>query len=306
MNEGGPDSAHGDQEARNAKARREIARAAGVAMIGATASLEEEAFVAEGIGPMGLVLLALAARGRRLLRSVYRLVDAGERAEAAPLLRVLHEYLIVSRWLLADPDKHLPLWAKDDLRKRDTVRERVLADEEIGNDVKQAIRDEGGAEHEKVRALLAETADGEQLDNDDDHCPTCGRTRRGRGKGLPPLEQMAAHVGLGFAYDLAYRLQSQADVHATALVVDNTLTRREDGSIMLRPEPDFGLSAYDSYQIGAHLLLDLLRPVDERWPSLGWGPVLDAAADSLEAIRRSDPAYVGRPAGEDSSDGGST
>jgi hypothetical protein len=38
---------------------------------------------------MGIVMLTLAARGRRLLRSVYRLVDAGERAEAAPLLRVI-------------------------------------------------------------------------------------------------------------------------------------------------------------------------------------------------------------------------
>jgi hypothetical protein len=298
VNEVAQDPPHGDQDARNAKARREMARAAGVAMIGATSSLEEGAFVAEGVGPMGLVLLALAARGRRLLKSAYRLVDAGERAEAAPLLRVLHEYLIVSRWLLTDPEKHLPLWANDDLRKRDVVRGRVLADEEIGDEVKQAIRDEAEAEHEKVRALLAETAEEGQAPDAGEPCPTCGRPRRRQEGGLPPIEQMAARVGLRFAYDLAYRLQSQADVHATALVVDNTLIRHEDGSIMIRPEPDFGLSSYDSYQVGAHLLLDLLRPIDEQWPDLGWGPVLNAAAGSLDAIKKSDPAYRPRSRSE--------
>lgn len=74
---------HGDQDGRYAKARREMARAAGVALIGVAAALEESAVFDSGVGPMGIVMLTLAARGRRLLRSVYRLVDAGERAGAA-------------------------------------------------------------------------------------------------------------------------------------------------------------------------------------------------------------------------------
>jgi hypothetical protein len=109
---------HGDQEERNAKARREIARAAGAALINATSLLEEGATFDKGVGPMGIVMITLAARGRRLLRSAYRLIDVGERAEAAPLMRIIHEYLIVTRWLLLDPEQNLTLWAKDDLRRR--------------------------------------------------------------------------------------------------------------------------------------------------------------------------------------------
>ncbi|MGD0272245.1 MAG: DUF5677 domain-containing protein [Gaiellaceae bacterium] len=277
---------HGDQEGRNAKARREIARAAGVAMIVSTASLEEEAFVERGVDPMGLVLLAFAARGRRLLRAAYRLIDNGERAEAAPLLRVLHEYLIVARWLDTDPVKHLPMWAKDDLRQRGTTLERILSDEDLDEEVKQIVRGKEDVQQEKLRAFLARLPEEEeQAPKDDDRCPTCGHSRKKR-KGLPPLEVMSGKVGLGFAYNVAYRLQSQGDVHATMLVIDNTLIQQEDGQIMIRPEPDSGLSGYDPYQLGAHLLLDLLRPVDGRWPDLGWGPVLDAAAASLEALRK--------------------
>lgn len=282
---------HGDQEERNAKSRREIARAAGVALINATTALEEEATFDKGVGPMGIVMLTLAARGRRLLRSFYRLLDAGERAEAAPLLRVMHEYLIVLQWLLLDPEKNLTLWIKDDLRKRDVVRERLFADPDVGDELKQAVDDERAAEQDAARELLAAAVDEAAEEVDEDPCPACGRSRKRRDPSVPPVEQMAAKVGLKFAYDVGYRLQSQADVHATALSVDNALIRNEDGSIMLRPEPDFGLSAYDSYQLGAHMLLDLLRPTAAQWPDLGWGPVLDAVDASLDAIKKADPAW---------------
>ena len=281
---------HGDQEARNAKSRREMARAAGVALINATAVLEEGADFDKDVGPMGIVMITLAARGRRLLRSFYRLVDAGERAEAAPLLRVMHEYLIVLNWLLLDPEKHLTLWVKDDLRRRDVVRDRLVADPDIGDEVKEAVEDERAAEREAARALLAAAVQDQEDDADRDPCPTCGRPRKRREPGVPTVEQMATKAGLSFAYDLGYRMQSQADVHATALVIDNTLTRQPDGSILIRPEPDFGLSSYDSYQLGAHMLLDVIRPVSNEWPDLGWGPVVDAVAGSLDAIKRSDPA----------------
>jgi hypothetical protein len=48
----------------------------------------------------------------------------------------------VLQWLLSDPEKHLPLWIKDDLRKRDLVRERLVADPDVGEEVKQAVQDE--------------------------------------------------------------------------------------------------------------------------------------------------------------------
>jgi hypothetical protein len=298
MNVDEPPTPLGDQEGRNAKSRREMARAAGVALINATVMLEEEAIFDRDVGPMGIVMITLAARGRRLLRSFYRLVDAGERSEAAPLLRVMHEYLIVLNWLLLDPEKNLTLWIKDDLRRRDVVRDRLVADPDIGDEVKRVVEDERSAEREAARALLAAAIEEEAEPADHDPCPTCGRPRARRERGVPSVEQMAAKSGMSFAYDLGYRMQSQADVHATALAIDNTLIRQPDGSIMIRPAPDFGLSAYDSYQLGAHMLLDLIRPISDRWSDLGWGPIVGAAAGSLDAIAQSDPAWRSRPDSE--------
>ena len=286
---------HGDQDARNAKARREIARASGVALIGTTTALAEGAEIDEAVEPLDLVLLAFAARGRRMLRSIYRLLDVGERAEAAPLLRVMHEQLIVSRWLLLDPEKNLVLWAKDDLRRRDVIRERVLADEELGDEVKTAIAEEAEREREQIRGLVDDSEEGDE-GAATELCPACERPlKKERVESVPPIEQMAAQAGLLFPYNLAYRLQSQADVHATALVVDNTLVRPENGGrIQIRDEPDFSLSAFDSYQVVAHLYLDLIRPLSERWPALGWEPMLKAVEETLLAIRKADPGYVPR------------
>lgn len=284
---------HGDQAGRNAKALREITRACGVALMGTTAALEEGAEIDEAVTPIDLVLLAFAARGRRLLRSIYRLIDVGEAAEAAALMRVLHEQLIVSRWLLLDPEKHLDLWAREDLRKRDVVTERILADEGLDEETKTVIREEEERAREQIREFVeAEPATDEEAT---EICPTCERPlKKKREPTLPPIEQMAAKTGLAFAYNLAYRLQSQADIHATALVVDNTLVRQENGRIGIREQPDFSLSAYDSYQVGAHIYLDLVRLVAERWPALGWEATLKGIEETLTATKRADPGYVPR------------
>jgi hypothetical protein len=166
----------------------------------------------------------------------------------------------------------------------------MLAESDIRDEFKQLIEDEAFAEREAARGLLDSEMDEIGGESAAENCPTCGGGGKRR-KQLPALEQMAARVGLGFAYDLAYRMASQADIHATALAVDNALTRLDDGSILIRSEPDFGLSSYDSYELGAHLFLDLVRPVAEHWPDLGWGPMLDAVAESLEAIKRAHPAW---------------
>ena len=262
--------------------------------MGTTVALEEGAEIDEDVTPIDLVLLAFAARGRRLLRSIYRLIDVGEGAEAAALMRVLHEQLIVSRWLLLDPEKHLDLWARDDLRRRDLVTARILADDGLDAETKAVIREEAARAREEIREFVeAKSDDGET--EEADLCPTCERPlRKTREEGLPSIEQMAAKAGLTFAYNLAYRLQSQADIHATALVVDNTVVRLENGRIAIREEPDFSLSAYDSYQVGAHIYLDLVRPVAERWPALGWEATLKGIEETLAATNRADPGYVER------------
>jgi hypothetical protein len=85
---------------RDASARREIARAAGIALVAMSETLEAGLGVRENAGPGTLALVAFAARARRLLRSAYRVIDVGEREAAVPLYRVMNEYLIVERWLL--------------------------------------------------------------------------------------------------------------------------------------------------------------------------------------------------------------
>ena len=70
------------------------------------------------------VLIAFAARGRRLLRAGYRLLDAGDTPEAVPLLRVMSEYLIVGLWLKQHPDR-LDAWALVDQANRDFVVPRL-------------------------------------------------------------------------------------------------------------------------------------------------------------------------------------
>lgn len=120
-------------------------------------------------------------------------------------------------------------------------------------------------------------------------CPECKRAlKKKKRPAVPTIEQRAKDTDLKFAYDLGYRLSSQADLHATPLVVDYTL-QQENGTISVREQPLFSLGAFDSYAVGAHLLLDLLRPVGERWPRLQWEPHLDAIQSTLEAVRAADP-----------------
>jgi hypothetical protein len=223
----------------------------------------------KAVSPVEIVLVTFAARGRRLLYSAFRLIDAGEESEAAPLLRVLHEYVIVTRWLLLDPDKNTPAWALDDLRQRAVAAEKTAEDKELDAETRKAI----GAIGKDARSQLSKF---EEKMGDEVTEP-------------PPLEQMAKQAGLGFPYSFAYRLQSQADVHATALAIDKTLEQTGEG-LRLLEKPTVGLGAFDSYQIGAHLLLDLVRPLAERWPALEWAPTLGAIEETLTATARADPA----------------
>jgi hypothetical protein len=144
------------------------------------------------------------------------------------------------------------------------------------------------ATRKNLRALAKETRDrrdqaAERIAGDIEELPKGG------------LEQMAIEAGLRFPYSFAYRLQSQSDVHATALAIDKTLDRLADGTVRLKERPEPGLSEFDSYQIGAHLLLDLVRPLADRWPDLGWTANLDAVTATLTGIARADPASTASP-----------
>jgi hypothetical protein len=104
-----------------------------------------------------------------------------------------------------------------------------------------------------------------------------------------PVENMATTVGLGFACQLAYRVQSQSDVHATPLASDSCFEELPDGTVRLLPAPVHGLWNWDQYALGAHVLLDLLATVAEHLPMLTWRTGLAGVRDALESSRASDP-----------------
>jgi hypothetical protein len=261
---------------RDARARREIARAAGVALINLTAPLEAGLGVYDGAGPVTMALVGFAARARRLLRSAYRLIDEDERDSAAPLFRVMNEYLIVGRWLLAVGDEELKLWALDDLRSRITTLRDVVTDANLDDDTKASITSEIASTEEAIRRYGGEET------------PVTKRAARKAGYEAPSLETMAEVAGLSLIYAYPYRLLSQSDVHATPVAIDSAFDRDDDG-VKVRPIPRFALEGYDSYLVGAHLLLDILRPLAERIPELGWTTTTNLVGETLAGISRADP-----------------
>ncbi len=262
---------------RELSARQQVARGAGLALIELTAILEERhAILDRSVDPLGIVLVAYAARGRRLLRSAYRLLDAGDGAEAVPLLRTISEYLVVGRWLVQHPDR-LRAWALADLDKRDYTISQVMR--ELGDDDAETI-----AALQRQRDELRES-----------------RLRWLTERGQPEddvvnVEQMAAQIGLGFAYQLAYRTQSQLDVHATTAAVDSCYEQMPDGTLRLLPAPQHALHGYDQYELGAHMLRDLLATTNQHVRSFLWTTGLEGVTAALNALRESDPRKYAEPA----------
>lgn len=268
---------------RDAKARRELARACGVALIGMSSALEEGLGVTHGAGPVPLALVAFAARARRLLRSAYRLVDAGERDTAVPLYRVMNEYLIVGRWLADASEQELRVWALDDLRGRLSVLRDVIADPELDEETKGVLGEELRRTEDAIRSYGGEGT------------PMTKRSARKAGEEVPSLEAMAKKVGASFIYAYPHRLMSQADVHATPTTIDNSFEETEHGHT-LRPVPRFALEGYDSYLVGAHLLRDILALPADRIPELTWERPMRMVAEVLAAVGRADPEHQPRTA----------
>ncbi len=274
------------QPERDAKARREMSRAAGIALIDMSWALEEGLAVHKGAGHTTMLLVGFAARGRRLLRAAYRLIDADERDTAAPLFRVLNEYVIVSRWLLQASAEEVGMWAVDDLHRRLTVIREVMADPKVHQDVKTALEEERQRTEAKIAEHGGDPADSEPAGV----CPTCERPLKKRGRPRPPsLEAMASATDLSFQYSYGYRLQSQYDVHATTLAVDSAYDGTDDGWAV-RPVPRFAMERYESYHVGALLLLDLLAPLTERVPELRWKDTAAMVRESLDAVTRATSA----------------
>jgi hypothetical protein len=116
---------------------------------------------------------------------------------------------------------------------------------------------------------------------------------------VPSLEQMAGKVGFTFPYEFAYRTQSQADVHASALAVDACYERLPDGKLRVRPAPARSLPQYELYALGAHLLRDVLAVTSDHLPGLLWRTGLGGITDALNAERQSDPRKYTADAGDD-------
>jgi Family of unknown function (DUF5677) len=129
-----------------------------------------------------MLLVGFAARGRRLLRSAYRLIDADERDTAGPLVRVLNEYVIVSRWLLQASAEEVLVWAIDDLHRRMTVFHDVLADPKVHSSVKESVE----RERDHTEAAIAEYS--QQL-------PPAAGTGRPRPPSLEVMARFGAAVG---------------------------------------------------------------------------------------------------------------
>lgn len=268
------------QSEREIAARQQVARGCGRGLIKLSSVLEDEnATLDRAVDPLGVVLVAYAARGRRLLRAAYRLLDAAETPEAVPLLRILSEYFIVARWLVDHPDR-LGALAMADLDRRAFIIGRVV--DEMG---------EWGEEGEDARAALQQERD--ELNT------TRERWVAERGKpagSVPTVETMAAQIDAGFAYQAAYRLQSQSDVHATPLAADTCYEQLPDGGLRLPAAPSHALSEFDQYALGAHALHDLLAAVDEHLPGFLWRKGLEEIAAALPGGQESDPRRSDNPA----------
>jgi|GEM_PF-3452071 len=264
------------QPQRDMLVRSSLARAAGVALIEAMGAFEDgSAGAGEDLDGRTIAVLAFAARGRRLLRSAYRLIDVGERDAAAPLYRVMSEYLIVGRWLIRADDATQRTWGLEDLRERlvtvNDVLEHARLDDLSRNHLEQARR---------------ETEDAIRRYGGDD-APLSKRAARRTGQKRVTIEAMAGDVDLEFVYAYGYRLLSQTDVHASAAAADAMFDATE-GGLVIRPAPRSSFEGHDPYLMGAHLLYDLAQPLADSIPELRWQPSFSMIGDVLRAIGRLD------------------
>jgi hypothetical protein len=209
---------------------------------------------------MTMVRVAFAARGRRLLRAAYILLDNGDSPESVPLLRTISEYVIVGRWLALDTEKHLRIWAYADVGKTLHIDAKAFEHGDF-----RLMEQEARERFEAAKAELR--GEGEKPEP------------------LPQIEQMAKLVDLSFAYNTAYRIDSQSAVHASGMAVNNAFEEVDEGYIV-RPEPLVTLGRLENYGRGAAALADLLSDADNVIPELGWTKHLELVHRTLNDISK--------------------
>jgi hypothetical protein len=101
----------------------------------------------------------------------------------------------------------------------------------------------------------------------------------------PNLRDQATAVGLGFAYSLAYRFDSQSAAHPSAMAIEQLFEDRPDlGGIRLLPEPPPERGYADSYGAGAFILGDALASAAVLIPELRLDG-FDEVAARLDTLR---------------------
>jgi Family of unknown function (DUF5677) len=222
-----------------------------------------EGLVVNG-GAETAAIAGLVARQRRLMRSVYRLADAGDQLEAQILVRSQVEFLIVQKWLQLDPELYFPLWFVEDVRARFAMRTDVL--NAHGVDVLEPETIEKYEEvREDKRAELARICSDRAIE-----VPR-----------YPSLIEQAQAVGEAGTYALTYRYDSQTAVHPQALAIEQLLDLVPEG-LVIRGEPHG--AAVDTYAVSAVALLVALRSAEEL-PELGFVE-LDALDAEMATHRR--------------------
>lgn len=217
------------------------------------------------------------------MHAAYGLLDNDHAPEAMGLFRTMSEYLIVTRWLRLSPEKHLNLWAEDDLRRLLMTNDKTFEHghfrlmDEATRGLYERVRDDVRAERERAESQPARA------------CEACGRPlKKPKKEKLPTVEEMAEKVELEFAYNTQYRLDSQSAVHASGMAVNHVYDEVDEG-YLVRPVPHLAMAGIESYAIGAHILLDVLMGAARDIPELGWMPHLELVQKTLREITASDP-----------------
>jgi Family of unknown function (DUF5677) len=157
-----------------------------------------------------LAIAAIVARSRRMLIAIHHLTEVGCDLEAGIILRSLNEYAITARWLCGNRLANHAIWAWDDIRRR------IEMDRELGRlGVEDRIAPDVMARYETSRAEYAEI-----------YRQATGQKATSRS--LPSVLERAKCVNMVVEYGLAYRYDSNAGVHPSALALQRIVVEHAD------------------------------------------------------------------------------